>query len=319
MGIPILQIIHPPVTNQGLTVECYGHNLSEGTVIYEPDLGGIVEIPTETTEDRKIKFIVPINLPLGKGELFVRNLEGDSDKLRFSITSDPMLGFGICLQEKTADDLRVQAYKLSPNSLIPFSQNESSGWQRLLGSICEEIARVRGRGCDLRTEMVPQLTTDLLPEWETELGLPEPCNLNAPVDFEERKKEVVRKYKSTGGSTATYFKELAALMGLDVTIEESTESRQFLSGLGRSGDRIWGIIWLFTWFVTVNNYEIGVFRSGQNVSGTPLRWWSAAEIECFFNQLKPAHTNVVIRFTPGGGQGPWGFGYFPFGLNPFGL
>lgn len=274
-------------------------------------------ITPEKTEDLGLVFIAPFSLNEGKNQITIQNLEGASAPLDLVITTDTLLGFPLCLPEKTAEDYREQGIQLQPEGRV-WSLDPASRWQKLMGAIMEEIARVRAEGCRLRTETQPSKTVDLLPEWEEELGLPEPCNLYAPQGFEERRNEVIRKSSSTGGNTIEYFRELAARMGLDVLITEDLGTEVFLAGRNRAGDRVNGAIWLFTWYIEVQDYTVYVFRAGQNVAGTPLRWWGAEEIECYFNNLKPAHTNLVITFevVP---TGAGGYGFFPYGLSAYGL
>ena len=295
MAIPILQTITPGSALRGMRVEVTGWNLDGATVVLQFGSEFPVEATPETTEATRLVFLVPFEADLGKNTILIRNGEGDSNTQNMVITDDPLLGFPICLPEKTAEDYREQSIQLQPEGR-PWSLDPNSNWQKLLGAVCEEIARVRQRACELRTEQQPTKTVNLLPEWETELGLPEPCNLNAPTDFEARRNEVIRKAYSTGGNSIGYFRELAAIMGLNIVITEDTGTEVFLAGRNRAGDRVYGTIWRFTWYVEVQEYDLFVFKAGQNTAGTPLRWWGAQAIECFFNRLKPAHTNVVITF-----------------------
>jgi uncharacterized protein YmfQ (DUF2313 family) len=296
MAIPILQTITPGAAFRGLSVELTGFHFDGGQVVLQLGAGSPITVTPEIAEARRIVFLVPFSAELGKNSIVVRNGDGDSNQRDLPITEDQLLGFQICLPPKTAEEYREQAIQLQPEGRA-WSIDPESRWQKLLGSAVEEIARVRERACELRTEQQPTKTVDLLPEHETELGLPEPCNLYAPQNFEERRNEVIRKAYSVGGNTAAYFRGLAALMGLDVVITEDTGTEVFLAGRNRAGDRVNGTIWLFTWYIEVQEYTINVFRAGQNVSGTPIRWWGAEEIECYFNRLKPAHTNLVITFA----------------------
>jgi len=295
VAIPILQTITPDVANPGLRVRCTGFNLDSGDVVLQINGGTVVE-PSASSTDTELEFIVPYSSASGKGEVRIQNGDGTSRALTFVITDDPMLGFTVCLPGKTADEYRDQSIQLQPEGR-PWSLNPLSNWMKLMGAVCEEIARVRARACELRTELVPSKTVNLLPDFETELGLPEPCNLNAPTDFESRRDEVVRKTAAVGGNSIEYYRSLAAKLGVEVVIYEDTGTESFLCGRNVSGDAINGTIFLFTWYVEVQNYTVNVFQCGQNQSGTPLRWWGAEELECFFNILKQSHTNVVIKFA----------------------
>lgn len=318
MGIPILHTITPPTAAPGLRLVILGFNLEAASLVLADGVNPeIVLSPEPTPTDTRIEVVIPVSTGLGAYTATVRNQEGSSSGLRLLITDDPLLGFPLCLPARSAEDYRKQARHLIPEGR-PWATSPASNFQKVIGAVSEEAARVNARACELRHEITPATTVDGLEDWEIELGLPEPCGLYAPQDFEARRLEVIRKFQATGGNSIEYFRNLAALMGLNVVIYEEPDPTVFLVGRNRMGDRLRGAIWLFTWYIEILDYEINYFRVGLNTMGTPLRWWGAETIECYFSKLKPAHTNLVIRFAPLGG-GRWGFGFFPWGISPHGL
>lgn len=70
----------------------------------------------------------------------------------------------------------------------------------------------------LLTEMRPESTISLLPEWETYLGLPD-CKL-AGNTFESRRDSVIEKYYRKGGLQAWNIEKLAADLGFNIRVEK---------------------------------------------------------------------------------------------------
>ena len=52
----------------------------------------------------------------------------------------------------------------------------------------------------------------------------------------------------------------------------------------------------FSWFVTATEFELTDFKVGLNTVGQPLRQWFNLELECLFNEIKPAHTFVFFNY-----------------------
>lgn len=70
----------------------------------------------------------------------------------------------------------------------------------------------------LLLEMRPETTFQMLPEWETYLGLPE-CNV-AGQTFESRRTAVIEKYHRKGGLQTWNIEKLAADLGFEVEVQE---------------------------------------------------------------------------------------------------
>lgn len=71
--------------------------------------------------------------------------------------------------------------------------------------------------CKLTAEIDPRTTSELLPEWEAAVGLPDACLPTATQDYERRRLIMLRLSKRRW-TTAQDWIDLAALFGISITI-----------------------------------------------------------------------------------------------------
>lgn len=154
-------------------------------------------------------------------------------------------------------------------------------------------SRLQARLNDLIAEIFPcELDPpELLPEWEATLGLPDAC-IGELASIQERVMAVCAKFRARGGQSAEYYIAIAKALGFDITIEEFAP---FRVGMNKAGDPLYGQAWAHTWRVTVTEFEIVEFRTGQSVTSDPLRSWGNRLLECVLAEIKPAHT--VLQFS----------------------
>lgn len=197
------------------------------------------------------------------------------------------------MQPHTAADYAQQLRSLMPPGLAWYNPAGSVGDQDIEGE-AEELARIEARAiCLVLKEFYAQSTRELLPEFEEEYGLPDPCT-TLGATYEERIANLLRKIRAIGGQNKQYYIDLLAAIGIDITI---TEFRPFRAGLNRAGDRCFGRKWMFVFLVTGPSVRIFRFRAGRNSAGDRLRYWpSNAVIECIINRYKPAHTYAMFGY-----------------------
>ena len=227
-------------------------------------------------------------------------------------------------------------------ALLPQGQ----AWPKQPGSTLERaccgLAQYWGfvdsRAADLlERESDPRYTFELLPDWERNFGLPDPC-YEAPQNYAERIAELLRRMTMEGGQSRQFFIELAATLGYTVTI---TEYRTFVVGIDRVGDsRVYGAVgapdpimrnewgnpimnevgdgyvaegelseWpyyglgpetnRFFWTVHVGNVNLIWFRCGASECGVDphLRIELAEDLECLLNRWKPGHTQIIFDYA----------------------
>lgn len=153
------------------------------------------------------------------------------------------------------------------------------------------LASVEQKSAEIATGITPFLAVSLLADWERVLAL-------SPGDgmtLQQRRQQVIAALNATGGLSRRYFVNLAKSLGYNVTIDEP---EPFRAGHNRAGERIWipEIIWV--WVVNISDGQVPVyrFRAGSSVAGEHLMTYGINLIETLFQDLKPAHTQVVFNY-----------------------
>lgn len=196
---------------------------------------------------------------------------------------------------------------------------------------------VDSRAADLlEQESDPRTTLELLPDWERNWGLPDPCYAE-PQTIGERQLALVMRMTMLGSQSREFFIGVAAMIGYTITI---SEYRVWVVGIDRCGDsRIYGALpclpaldpwglplvnprgvpvaegelsaWpsyglgppanRFYWTVHVDQAKLIWFRvgggGGQTGFDPHLRIGTADDLECLLNRWKPAHTQIIFDYS----------------------
>jgi uncharacterized protein YmfQ (DUF2313 family) len=185
----------------------------------------------------------------------------------------------------------------------------------------------------LEVESDPRTTIELLPDWERNWGLPDPC-YNAPLSGGERQTALVQRMTIEGGQSRQFFIDAAAYIGYTISI---SEYRPFMCGVDRCGDnRVYGdgstpmfdewgkpicnpiglpvkngelSEWpnyglgpqtnRFYWTVHVGEVKLVWFRCGASQCGIDpsLSIGLADDLECLLRRWAPAHTYIIFDYT----------------------
>jgi uncharacterized protein YmfQ (DUF2313 family) len=186
----------------------------------------------------------------------------------------------------------------------------------------------------LENESDPRSTIELLPDWERNWGLPDPC-YDAPQSIYERQVALVMRMTMQGGQSREFFIEVAAMLGYTITI---SEYRVWTVGIDGCGDcrtignlppdpnrDVWGREILdprgshldqdelsgwpnygigppenkYYWTVHVDATKLVWFRvtSGQCGVDPHLMIGTADDLECLLNRWKPAHTEIIFDYS----------------------
>lgn len=183
----------------------------------------------------------------------------------------------------------LQAFlKLLPRGRVWSRDPDSVQNQALLGlnSIYEANS---ARASTLLTDVFPGSTLELLPEWESCLGLPDPCAGVAPT-IQARRAQVVSRISGTGGQSSRYFTAVAANLGYQITISQFVPSR-FGAVFGK---RFGGTDWAHAWQANAPSFTINQNTFGGAFSA-PFSWWNNNVLQCELAAIAPAHT--ILNFS----------------------
>jgi uncharacterized protein YmfQ (DUF2313 family) len=125
------------------------------------------------------------------------------------------------------------------------------------------------------------MTTQLLPDWETDWGLPDPCTPLAPT-LQQRRVALAAKIAAQGGATLGYFVAVAAALGFTIT--------------ARNGISTDGAGWQFLVVITGSAGASQFFRAGNSGAGDYLQTFGNAQLQCVLNRIKPAHITLQFNF-----------------------
>ena len=191
---------------------------------------------------------------------------------------------------------------------------------------------VDARAADLlERESDPRTTAEMLPDWERNWGLPDPCYAE-PLTVNDRRIALVQRMTIQGAQSRQFFIDVAHQIGYTITI---TEYRPFMVGIDAVGDnRTIGTgatmfdqfdhVILnplgtpvqagqyseypyvfgppenrFYWTVHVGQTRLTWFRcaSGQTGIDPHLRIGIATDVECVLNRWKPAVTSIIFDYS----------------------
>jgi uncharacterized protein YmfQ (DUF2313 family) len=187
----------------------------------------------------------------------------------------------------------------------------------------------------LEVESDPRSTIELLPDWERNWGLPDPC-YSAPQTIYERQLALVMRMTLWGAQSREFYIGVAAMIGYTITIKEY---RPFFIAMDGCGDcRVHGVLppdpmrnqwgqkimgargdkpvsngelseWpcyglgplenRYYWTVYVDAAKLIWFRvtSGQCGVDPHLRIGIADDLECLLNRWKPGHTEIIFDYS----------------------
>lgn len=148
---------------------------------------------------------------------------------------------------------------------------------KVLAALIKIYARNNLRANYLLADAFPSTTTELISEWESTLGLPDPCAGPAPT-LQQRRAAIVAYFANSGGQSINYYIAYAALLGYTITITQFPPDQ-------------------FKWQINAALNNVSYFRTGVSNAGEPLATWGNDVLECEMNRIKPAHTTLVFSYS----------------------
>ncbi|WP_448645401.1 YmfQ family protein [Pseudomonas mediterranea] len=195
---------------------------------------------------------------------------------------------------RTADQYRQQLSGLLPSGpawdpeLVPEIALVLSG-------VSQEFARLDARAVDLLNEMDPAYVSELVPDWEAIMGLPDPC-LGLNPAFDDRRLAVRRRLVEVGGQSISYFIDIAVSQGYpDASITEHRAPRMGRSRFGVARFGTWSA--QFLWTLNTGGRQRQGRRFGASYWGERFGVNPGNPLECQIRRAAPAHTVVQINYN----------------------
>lgn len=165
----------------------------------------------------------------------------------------------------------------------------------VLAGIAQEMARIDARAVALNAEMDPTLVTELVPDWEAVMDLPDACLGLAP-SFSDRQKAVQQRLIAVGSQRAAYFIAIAKSQGYpNATITQYRAPRFGKSRFGVSHFGTWSAQFMWT-LNTGGRLQLGR-RFGASFWGERFGANAGSSLECLIRRYAPAHTVVHINYS----------------------
>lgn len=185
-------------------------------------------------------------------------------------------------------------WRLLPRGPL-WQQDDTTELGKAILGCAAELSRFHNRLLDLLDESDPRTTTELIGQWETVLGLPDPV-LGELTELADRRAMVTGRETAIGGQSAAYFIAIAASIGLTVTISPPCQPAR--AGIARAGDHCWSEAWAFGWIITAPAGPERIARAGIARAGDRLIDVRQPVLESLIWRYAPAHTIPVFAYIP---------------------
>lgn len=196
--------------------------------------------------------------------------------------------------------MNVQAWLASLQALLPpgraFTREPDANFTKLLEGMAAMFSSAESLAVELRNQSAdPLIATDMLPDWERLLGLPDDCLVDVALSLSDRQRIAGQRLVELGGQSRAHFIDLAARLGEPgCTISEfrpfncNDDCNDALNG---ADDR-------FTWRVNIPHPAADVrLMTCSDDCTSALQEFTPSLIECPISERRPAHTTVIFSYA----------------------
>ena len=209
-----------------------------------------------------------------------------------------------------APDFAAMMGKLAPRGPA-WPTTPDSVLQQVYGALGYAFGNVNDRANFLLVDSFPATSVEILPAWESSVGLPDTCTV-AGSTVAQRQLAVVSKLIGRGGRTAAYFIALAAALGFSITI---TEFAAFRADVNVADDACNDDSWAFVWQVNVIGMLTDLaFYADSSYADEPLDLYETGTLECRLRQAAPASKTLIFTYQSGNPESQ--IGNLAIGVSP---
>lgn len=195
---------------------------------------------------------------------------------------------------RTAEQYRVQFRQLLPQGPA-WDLERLPELAQVLDGLSVELARVDGRIVSLYAEMDPASVTELVPDWELVMGLPDACLGDSP-SFGDRQLSVRQRLTAIGAQTPAYYISIAKGEGYpNATVTQYRAPRFGKARFGKAHFGTWRV--QFMWTLNTGGRQRLGRRFGVSYWGERFGVNPGSALECLIRRYAPAHTVVRINYN----------------------
>lgn len=197
------------------------------------------------------------------------------------------------LKERTqTQQADILAQYLRDDNLHEAKNRDDSTLRKILLGLASEWLNFRDKINEVVKEYNPQKTTALIQEWEEFVGIPDNC-IPVASTIEQRRLNVLLKLAGINATTEKQFKNVASILGYNIEVSNGVSTSTFPLTLP---------------FLLISEASapftiVITLSSSIQPSGFPLTFpftltsQQPAILDCLFNKLKPANTQLFFRYS----------------------
>ena len=186
----------------------------------------------------------------------------------------------------------ILAQYLRDDNLHEAKNRDDSTLRKILLGLASEWLNFRDKINEVVNEYNLQKTTALIQEWEEFVGIPDDC-IPVASTIEQRRLNVLLKLSGINVTTEKQFKNVASILGYNIEVSNGVSTSTFPLTLP---------------FLLISEASapftiVITLSSSLKPSGFPLTFpftltsQQPAILDCLFNKLKPANTQLFFRYS----------------------
>ena len=195
-----------------------------------------------------------------------------------------------------APSLLASNFLSAIQALLPRGQvwprDQDAVQTKALAGLAPSYERNTSRANYLLADSFPATAYELLPEWESTLGLPDPCAGPAPT-IAQRRAQIIARLGGGGSVSIQSLTAFAESLGYTVTITQYVQAR---AGMLQAGDPCNGYDWNFAWKITAPLASLKIATAGAMGAGDALVAWGNSVLECEIRSISSAHTIPIFAY-----------------------
>jgi uncharacterized protein YmfQ (DUF2313 family) len=197
------------------------------------------------------------------------------------------------LKERTqTQQADILAQYLRDDNLHEAKNRDDSTLRKILLGLASEWLNFRDKINEVSSEYNPQKTTALIQEWEEFVGIPDDC-IPVASTIEQRRLNVLLKLAGINATTEKQFKNVASILGYNIEVSNGVSTSTFPLTLPflliSEASAPFTIVITLSSSIQPNGFAL--------TFPFTLTSQQPAILDCLFNKLKPANTQLFFRYS----------------------